>query len=106
MAPAYLYDNTMAVTDIQWISPTESYTPQRLTRVDDTSTGYYRQEYIYEPPPKPETRKERVVRQSTAFSMFYSKQQYVPRGSKKTAHQKEVIGRVNKFKGLNENLIL
>jgi hypothetical protein len=106
MSPAYLYDNTTAVTDIQWISPTESYSSQRLTRIDDTSTSqsYYRQEYVYEPPPKPETRKERVTRQSTAFSMFYGKRQYLPKKISKSAQQKEVIKRENKFKGLNRNL--
>lgn len=108
MAPAYCYDNSTTTTDIQWISPTESYSSQYPTRlIDRTDTSaYYRQEYVYTPPPKPETRKERITRQSTAFSMFYGKQQYLPKRSKKAAHQKEVTGRVNKFKGLNENLIL
>lgn len=100
MAPVYCYDDT-TTTDIQWISPTESYSSQYPTRLRSDSSADY---YVYTPPPKPETRKERITRQSTAFSMFYGKRQYVPKQSKKIAEQKEVSQRENKFKGLNRNL--
>lgn len=75
MAPAFCYDDTSTTSDIQWISPTESYTSQYPTRLN-RSDVYYRSTYVYEPPKKPETLKERVTRQSAAFSMFYSIPQY------------------------------
>ena len=61
-----------SVGDIHWIS--DAY-PTRLNRSD----VYYRSTYVYEPPKKPETLKERVTRQSTAFSIFYNIPQYTAR---------------------------
>lgn len=106
MSPFYYYDDTTAVADIQWISPTESYASQYPTcTYAGTSQSYYRQEYVYEPK-KEETRKERLARQSSAFKMFYRIPQYAARKRNKFAERKEVMERVNKFKGLNRNLIL
>lgn len=76
MAPAF-YIDTMAVTDIQWISPTDSSSFQRLTE-PTTSASYdfdrsdvYVNPYYDRTPKKEETRKERLIRWATAFKIFY-----------------------------------
>lgn len=113
MAPAFYIDTT-ATTDIQWISPTESYSFQRLTSLTSSApydfdrSDVYVDPYLSYTPKKEETRKERLIRWATAFKMFYKTPQYEVRKSKKecVAQQKEVAGRKEKFKGLNRNLIL
>ena len=106
MAPGYCYDNTTAVTDVQWFSPTGTTTQSLVgswNRYDCHTSNW--EKY---PHKKEETVKEILIRQRAAFKIFYSIPQFSVRKSKKdyAAQRKEVAERVNKFKGLNRNLIL
>jgi len=103
MAPGFCYDNTTAVTDVQWFSPTGTTTQSTNSWYD-----YHTSNWESYPPKKEETVKEILIRQRAAFKMFYSIPQFSVRKSKKdyAAQYKEVKQRVDKFKGLNRNLML
>jgi len=57
---------------------------------------------------KHETNKERLIRERSAFKLFYKKQKYVVRRTEKyfSAENIETHKRENKFKNINLNLII
>lgn len=107
MSPFYITQGDLALTDTS-ISTRATY--------DDTSMRYdygYTQtfstgNYNYQPNKKEETVKERHIREGGAFKCFYGKGNYTPINKNRIsrAERKEKAERVNKFKGLNENLII
>jgi hypothetical protein len=64
--------------------------------------------YDYPTRKKQETVKERHIREGSAFKCFYGKGSYTPINKNRIskAERKEKSERINKFKGLNENLII
>lgn len=117
MAPGFYIDVT-PINDIQWIDPSASSTTaaQRLYsptttssysfRSDDTSCHY--NSSCYSPSKKEETRKERLVRWSEAFKIFYPKLEFIliKTQNDDMARYRETYLRRYKFKGQNRNLML
>jgi hypothetical protein len=116
MAPAFYIDNTatMAVTDIQWISPTESSFqrltgPTTLASYDFDRSDVYVNPYYDRTPKKEETRKERLIRWATAFKIFYPPKPdliLIKTENDELARYRESFKRRLKFKGQNRNLII
>jgi len=104
MSPFYITQGDLALTDVN--IPTQSvYT-------DTSATGfpnrYTFSRFDYPTRKKQETVKERHIREAMAFKCFYNKSIYTPINKNiiSKAERKERTERVNKFKGLNENLII
>jgi hypothetical protein len=93
--PNYAYNTDTQVTDI------------RIGNSTSTASGYNNY-YDYPTRKKQETIKERHIREGSAFKCFYGKGSYTPINKNiiSKAEHKEKAERVNKFKGLNENLII
>ncbi|MBK7362773.1 MAG: hypothetical protein IPJ01_10795 [Micavibrio sp.] len=109
MSPFYITQGDLALTDTS-ISTQAIYDDTSMrydygyTQTFSTGSNYY----DYPTRKKQETVKERHIREGGAFKCFYGKGNYTPINKNRIskAERKEKVERVNKFKGLNENLII
>jgi hypothetical protein len=111
MSPFYITQGDLALTDVYIpTQPIYNDTSMRydynITHTNTFSSGS--NYYDYPTRKKQETVKERHIREGGAFKCFYSKGSYTPINKNRIskAERKEKTERVNKFKGLNENLII
>jgi len=107
MSPFYITQGDLALTDVN--IPTQSvYTDTSVTGFPNRYTSITFSGYDYPTRKKQETVKERHIRESGAFKCFYVRGSYIPINKNiiSKAERKEKAERVNKFKGLNENLII
>jgi len=96
------------------MSITEPYNKAGCTPIQLTAPTYQAVRYVnydiggdYLFKKKHEENKRELIRQRSAFKLFYNKPQFVVTKTKNDflAEVKEVSERVNKFKGLNNNLL-
>lgn len=111
MSPFYISQGALALTNITDAISTQATYDDISMRYDygytqTFSTGS--NNYDYRINIKEETVKERHIREGSAFKCFYGKGNYTPINKNRIskAERKEKVERVNKFKGLNENLII
>lgn len=110
MSPFYITQGDLALTDV--------YIPTQSVYTDTSSvtgfsnlyktTTFANNNYHHQTNKKEETVKERHIREGGAFKCFYGRGSYTPINKNRIskAERKEKTERVNKFKGLNENLII
>ncbi len=98
MAPGYYISQTeLAVAPATYASQPSIIWLDVKDCVSSGSSDYPRRK-------KSEILKHTLAVQKSAFSSFYSKPVYTPRICRK--NKKEPLQRIDKFKGLNENLII
>jgi len=106
MSPYYITQGDLALTDVTITQPV--YSNSMRYSYHEPTYSYSSGGYDYPTRKKQETVKQRHIREGAAFKCFYGKGQYTPIDKNKTfkAERKEKAERVNKFKGLNENLMI
>ncbi len=110
MVSMYPYSNDITLTGVRFIDPSEP-TPPTLSCSYNTlyySNDGYSVHGDYTFRRKHETTKEQLIRQRSAFKLFYPKKTYTVKKNTKDflAEQTEISKRESKFKNINLNLII